>query len=65
MLRVLTRAPLNYTVVRVGGSHYVLEAEGRLQIVLAVHGDSIPSGLVRKILTTRAGLTEEEALGVV
>lgn len=47
---------------RGGGSHKRYEAEGRLPLTWAFHsGVEIPPGLVRKILKTDVGLTDEEA----
>lgn len=61
LLRVLGR--LGYTMTRSRGSHRVLEAPGRPQLVLAYHsGQTFPPGLVRKILVKDVGLGEDEAL---
>lgn len=44
------------------GSHEVLKADGRPNIVYGFHSkDTIPGGLVRSILVRQAGLTMSEA----
>ena len=62
LLALLRRAPLNYTEVRVRGSHRHLEsASGYPPLTFAWHGTStIPPGMVRKILVKDVGLTPEE-----
>ena len=46
-----------------GGSHTVLVAEGRPQLIFAFHDNqTIPPGLVQKILVRDVGLSESEAL---
>jgi predicted RNA binding protein YcfA (HicA-like mRNA interferase family) len=64
LLRVLKRAPLNYRVVHQTGSHRKLEsASGYPPIAFSFHdGVTVPSGLVRRILVSRVGLTEADAL---
>ncbi|WP_368859830.1 type II toxin-antitoxin system HicA family toxin [Agromyces mediolanus] len=53
---------LGYQEVRRQGSHRTLEATGRPTLTFAFHqGVEIPPGLVRKILTKDAQLTDEEA----
>ena len=65
MLAVLTREPLNYTVVRQSGSHRRLEAEGRPAVTFAFHDKAtLAPGQVRKILVGDVGLDEEEATEV-
>ena len=62
LLAILTSEPLNYRVVRQAGSHRTLEAVGRPRLMFAFHdGTTIAPGLVRKILVTDVGLTDEEA----
>jgi predicted RNA binding protein YcfA (HicA-like mRNA interferase family) len=61
-MKVLRRAPLRYEVVRQGGGHRVLEAEGRGRVVMTHHdSQTLPSGVVRRILVDQAGLSEDEA----
>ena len=61
LLAILLRPPLNYTVHRQKGSHRVLRAEGRGSLIFAFHdGQTIPAGLVRKILLKDAGVTPDE-----
>jgi predicted RNA binding protein YcfA (HicA-like mRNA interferase family) len=65
LLRVLTRHPLNYRIVRQRGSHRRLEAPGRQPLTFAFHdGQTLPPGLVRKVLTRDAGLNEDDALSL-
>ena len=62
LLAILTNEPLNYRVVRQAGSHRTLEAADRPRLMFAFHdGTTIAPGLVRKILVTDVGLTDEEA----
>jgi predicted RNA binding protein YcfA (HicA-like mRNA interferase family) len=62
LLRILTRKPLGYSVVRQTGSHRKLEADGRPSINFAWHDSAtVPPGAVRKLLVSNIGLTEEEA----
>jgi len=65
--RLLTSDPLNYRLSRnKGGSHKILVAPGRLSITFTWHsGIEISGNTVRKILITRALLTEEEAYKLV
>lgn len=61
--RVLLKAPLNYRVARQSGSHRRLVAPGRPPLTFSYHdGDTVPPGVVRKILVKDVGLTESEAL---
>jgi len=63
LLAVLERKPLSYRVMRQSGSHRRMEAPGRPSLTFAFHAKAtIPSGLVRKILTRDVGLAEDEAL---
>lgn len=64
LLRVLKREPLSYVIVRQSGSHRRMESEnGYEALIFAFHdGDTLPPGLVRKILTKDVGLSIEEAL---
>ena len=65
MLALLQRAPLGYVIVRVNGSHHVMEAAGRPRVVLACHaGQTLPPGLVRKILLKDVGLDADTALAI-
>ena len=62
LLAILEREPLGYRVVRQAGSHRRMEAPGRPPLTFAFHDKAtIPSGLVRKILTRDVGLAEDEA----
>jgi predicted RNA binding protein YcfA (HicA-like mRNA interferase family) len=59
--RLLEREPLGYYVVRRHGSHKVMRASGRGQILFAYHdGATVPPRAVAKILMTDVGLSEEE-----
>jgi len=63
LLAVLSRSPLSYTVARRKGSHRTLVADGRPTLRFAYHeGATCAPGVVKKILTEGAGLTEDEAL---
>lgn len=63
LLAVLQRAPLGYVVERQRGSHRHLVTEGRPPVLFSFHDrDTVPPGLVRKILVKTVGLTVEEAL---
>jgi predicted RNA binding protein YcfA (HicA-like mRNA interferase family) len=62
LLAILERQPLGYRIVRQAGSHRRMEAPGHPPLTFAFHDKAtIPSGLVRKILTRDVGLGEEEA----
>lgn len=51
LLAVLTREPLGYQVVRQKGSHRVLRAPGRPQLLVAYReGEDVPPGVVRNYL---------------
>ena len=65
--RLLSSNPLNYHLSKnKGGSHKTLVAPGRLSITFTWHtGVEISGNTVRKILITRALLTEEEAYKLV
>lgn len=71
LFRILSRAPLNYSVERPTGrkrkgSHRKLVAEGRPDLRMAFHDkQELPGSLVREILVKQVGLTEDEALQVV
>lgn len=63
LLSVLKRKPLGYELTRQKGSHRVMEAEGRQRLIFAFHDNqTLPPGLVRKILLDDVGLSEQEAL---
>lgn len=64
--RVLGRQPLNYTRSRQTGSHVTLAStSGYPELRFAFHDNqTLPPGLVRKILTKDVGLVEEEALAL-
>jgi predicted RNA binding protein YcfA (HicA-like mRNA interferase family) len=61
-MAVLQRKPLNYRVVSQTGSHRHLESDDYPPLDFAWHDNqTLPGGLVRRILTKRVGLTEQEA----
>ena len=63
LLRVLGRQPLGYVVARTKGSHRRLVSENFPPLLIAFHsGQTIPAGMVRKVLTKDVGLAEDEAL---
>lgn len=52
---------LGYRETRRTGSHRRLKAKGRPDLTFAFHdGQTIPPGLVKKILTKDIGLTDDE-----
>jgi predicted RNA binding protein YcfA (HicA-like mRNA interferase family) len=64
LYRLLERE-LGYQVTRQTGSHRTMEASGRPTLHLAFHdGQSIPPGLVRKILVKDVGLSGDEAMAL-
>ncbi len=64
--RALARQPLNYRLHRQTGSHMTLRSPaGYRDLHLAFHDNqTIPPGLVRKILTKDVGLSDEAALAL-
>lgn len=63
LLRVLTREPLGYRIVRQSGSHRRMEAPGRPPITFSFHDrQTIRPGTVKRILCDKVGLDEQEAL---
>lgn len=63
--RVLRRRPLNYRIDRQKGSHRVLVAADYGSVLFSFHdSDTVPPGLVRKILVQDVGLSEDEALSL-
>jgi predicted RNA binding protein YcfA (HicA-like mRNA interferase family) len=65
LLAVLLREPLGYEIVRQSGSHRVLRAADRPEILFSYHdGATVPPGVVRKILVKIVGLDEDEAVGL-
>jgi len=63
LLRVLTREPLGYEIVRQNGSHRTLQAPDLPQLLFSYHdGATVPPGVVRKYLVKVIGLQEQEAL---
>lgn len=63
LLKVLSRKPLGYRVVRQSGSHRRLEAPGRPPITFSFHdAQTVRPSTVRKILCHHVGLSEHEAL---
>lgn len=62
LFRILSS--LGYTETRRKGSHRRMSCEGRPSLTFAFHDEqTIPPGLVRKILVKDIGLTEEQILG--
>ncbi|MEK6252034.1 MAG: type II toxin-antitoxin system HicA family toxin [Actinomycetota bacterium] len=62
LLRVLTREPLGYRIVR-QGSHRRMEAPGRPPITFSFHDrQTIRPVTVKRILCDQVGLSEDEAL---
>ena len=60
LLRIL--AYLGYIEDRRAGSHRRLKANGRPDLTVAFHdGQTVPPGLVRKILAKDVGLSEVES----
>jgi len=54
-------AQLGYTVTRPSGLHRQMDAEGRPRVTCAFHAaETIPSGMVRKILVDQVGLDVED-----
>jgi predicted RNA binding protein YcfA (HicA-like mRNA interferase family) len=65
LFRILSREPLSYKVLRRNGSHRTLISETYPQLTFAFHdGDTVPPGLVRKILTKDVGLSDDEAVAL-
>ena len=66
MLQILSGQPLQYEVARQRGSHRIMvSATGYPRLVFSFHdGETIPPGVVRKILTKDVGLSEDEARGL-
>lgn len=66
LLRVLMREPLGYVVVRQRGSHRRLESRnGYPPISFSFHDSAtLAPGLVRKVLTSDIGLSEQQALDI-
>lgn len=63
LLRVLSRKPLGYRVVRQSGSHRRLKAPGRPPITFSFHDNqTVRPGTVKRILCNQVGLSESEAL---
>jgi predicted RNA binding protein YcfA (HicA-like mRNA interferase family) len=62
LLALLERQPLSYRTVRQTGSHRRMESPCYPPLTFAFHDRAtVPSGLVRKILTRDVGLAEDEA----
>jgi predicted RNA binding protein YcfA (HicA-like mRNA interferase family) len=66
LLAILQRKPLEYEIVRQEGSHRVLESpNGYPRLLFSFHDkQTLPSGLIRKILVKDVGLTLDEAKGL-
>ena len=63
LMALLQREPLGYRQKRRSGSHRILVADGRGQILFSAHdGVTVPPRIVRQFLVKQAGLTEEDAL---
>jgi predicted RNA binding protein YcfA (HicA-like mRNA interferase family) len=66
LLKVLTREPLNYAIVRQQVSHRRLKAQGRPTLTFAFHAKrTLAPGEVRDVLVKDAGLDVDEARGLV
>ncbi|HMG42282.1 MAG TPA: type II toxin-antitoxin system HicA family toxin [Acidimicrobiales bacterium] len=64
LIRLLQRK-LGYEVDRQKGSHRRLKAVGRPTLTFAFHDrQSLPPGVVRKVLVKDVGLSEEDAEGI-
>ena len=64
--RIPESDPLNYRTVRQAGSRRTMEAAGRPTTRVAFHdGREVPGSMVRKILVTDVGLSDEEARGLI
>lgn len=62
LLRILTKEPLGYCVVRQSGSHRRMEAAGRPPITFSFHDrQTIRPATVKRILCDQVGLSEAEA----
>lgn len=62
LMRILKRKPLSYRIDSTNGSHRHLKSPDYPDLDFCWHDkDTIPSGLVRRVLTKRIGLTDEEA----
>ena len=62
MFAILGRQPLAYRVVRQSGSHRRLESPAYPPLTFSFHdSDTLPDGVVKKILCRDVGLTEEQA----
>jgi predicted RNA binding protein YcfA (HicA-like mRNA interferase family) len=62
LLAVLQRQPLSYRTIRRAGSHRRMESPIYPPLTFAFHDRAtVPSRLVRKILTEDVGLAEDEA----
>jgi predicted RNA binding protein YcfA (HicA-like mRNA interferase family) len=65
LMRVLSRAPLNYSVSRQRGSHKYLTSPGYPPLLFSFHdGATVAPGLVRKILVKDVGLDVDTALEI-
>lgn len=66
LLAILCREPLAYEVVRRQGSHRVLESpNGYPRLLFSFHDrQTLPPGMVRKVLVKDVGLTLDEAKGL-
>jgi len=61
-LAVLLRRPLSYEIVSQTGSHRHLKSPNYPDLDFCWHDNqTLPGGLVRRILMKRVGLTEQEA----
>jgi predicted RNA binding protein YcfA (HicA-like mRNA interferase family) len=64
LLQILKREPLKYQILRQTGSHAKLRSpNGHKDLTFSFHdSQTIPPGLVKKILTNDVGLSIQEAL---
>jgi predicted RNA binding protein YcfA (HicA-like mRNA interferase family) len=64
-LFAILKADLGYEVYSQRGSHRKMRAEGRNNILFSFHDNvEVPPGLVRKLLTSDVGLSEQDAIRV-
>ena len=65
-LKILMREPLNYSIVRIVGSHKTLSSVTFPTISYSFHQNKEISGhVVKRILMKNIGLTQQQALEVI
>ena len=66
LLRILMRKPLHYVIVRIRGSHRMMESPNYPKIWYSFHESRELTGIeVRRVLTKQVGLTLNMALEVI